>query len=35
VSLLMRGGEQKVAVGIRDDLAAQDSYVSAIVRVGS
>jgi len=35
VSLLMRGGEQKVAVGVRDDLAAQDSYVSAIVRVGS
>jgi VWFA-related protein len=35
VSLLMRGGEQKVAVGIRDDLAAQDSYVSAVVRVGS
>jgi len=35
VSLLMRGGEQKVAVGVRDDLAAQDSYISAIVRVGS
>lgn len=34
VSLLMRGGDQKVAVGLRDDLAAQDSYVSAIVRVG-
>jgi VWFA-related protein len=35
VSLLMRGGEQKVAVGARDDLAGQDSYVSRIVRVGS
>jgi VWFA-related protein len=34
VSLLMRGGEQRVAVGLRDDVAAQDSYVSSIVRVG-
>jgi VWFA-related protein len=35
VNLLMRGGEQKVAVGMRDDLAGQDSYVARIVRVGS
>jgi VWFA-related protein len=35
VNLLMRGGEQKVAVGMRDDLAGQDSYVSRVVRVGS
>jgi hypothetical protein len=34
VSLLMRGGEQKVAVGVRDDLAGQDSYVARTVRVG-
>jgi VWFA-related protein len=35
LSLLMRGGEQKVAVGARDDLAGQDSYVARVVRVGS
>jgi VWFA-related protein len=35
VNLLMRGGEQKVAVGMRDDLAGQDSYVARVVRVGS
>jgi VWFA-related protein len=35
VNLLMRGGEQKVAVGLRDDLAGQDSYVARVVRVGS
>lgn len=35
VSLLMRSGEQKVAVGVRDDVAAEDSFVSRALRVGS
>lgn len=35
VSLLMRSGEQKVAVGVRDDVAAEDSFVSRSLRVGS
>lgn len=34
VSLLMRGGDQKVAVGVRDDVAAEASFVSRQVRVG-
>lgn len=34
VSLLMRGGDQKVAVGVRDDVAAEDSFVSRALRVG-
>lgn len=34
VSLLMRGGDQKVAVGVRDDVAAEASFVSRGVRVG-
>ena len=34
VSLLMRGGDQKVAVGVRDDLAGEASFVSRVVRVG-
>jgi VWFA-related protein len=34
VTLLMRGGEQRVAVGVRDDVAAQASFVSRGVRVG-
>ncbi len=34
VTLLMRGGEQKVAVGVRDDVAAQASFVSRGVIVG-
>jgi VWFA-related protein len=34
VSLLMRNGEQKVAVGVRDDVAAEDSFVSRALRVG-
>jgi VWFA-related protein len=34
VSLLMRGGSQKVAVGLRDDVGAQDSYVSGDLFVG-
>ncbi|HYU31654.1 MAG TPA: VWA domain-containing protein [Thermoanaerobaculia bacterium] len=35
VSLLMRGGDQKVAVGVRDDVAAEASFVSRTVRVGA
>ena len=35
VSLLMRGGDQKVAVGVRDDVAAEASFVSRAVRVGA
>jgi VWFA-related protein len=35
VSLLMRGGDQKVAVGVRDDVAAESSFVSRAVRVGA
>lgn len=34
VSLLMRGGDQKVAVGVRDDVAAEASFVSRVLRVG-
>lgn len=35
VNLLMRRGEQKVAVGVRDDVAGEASFVSRAVRVGS
>lgn len=35
VSLLMRGGDQKVAVGVRDDVAAEASFVSRAIRVGA
>lgn len=34
VSLLMRSGDQRVAVGVRDDLAAQASFVSRGLSVG-
>lgn len=34
VTLLMRGGEQRVAVGVRDDVAAQASFVSRGVSIG-
>lgn len=34
VTLLMRSGEQRVAVGVRDDVAAQSSFVSRGVRIG-
>jgi len=34
VTLLMRPGDQRVAVGVRDDVAAQESFVSRGVRVG-
>jgi VWFA-related protein len=33
VSLLMRGGDQKVAVGVRDDVAAEASFVSRTLRL--
>lgn len=33
VSLLMRGGSQKVAVGLRDEIAGANSFVSRTVRV--
>jgi len=34
VNLLMRRGDQKVAVGVRDDVAGDASFVSRILRVG-
>lgn len=34
VNLLMRRGEQKVAVGVRDDVAGESSFVSRVLRVG-
>jgi VWFA-related protein len=34
VNLLMRSGEQRVAVGVRDDVAAEESFVSRGLRVG-
>jgi VWFA-related protein len=34
VTLLMRSGDQRVSVGVRDDVAAQASFVSRGVRVG-
>ncbi len=33
--LLMRRGDQRVAVGVRDELAAQASYIRRAVRVGT
>jgi VWFA-related protein len=35
VSLLMRRGDQKVAVGVRDDVAGQASFVARVLRVGA
>lgn len=35
VSLLMRRGDQKVAVGVRDDVAGESSFVSRTLRVGT
>lgn len=32
--LLMRSGEQRVAVGVRDDLGATESFVQGMVDVG-
>ncbi|HYL06815.1 MAG TPA: VWA domain-containing protein [Thermoanaerobaculia bacterium] len=34
MSLLMRGGDQKVAIGMRDDVGAQESYVTGELVVG-
>jgi VWFA-related protein len=34
VSLLMRSGEQRVAVGVRDDVGAQASFISRGIKVG-
>ncbi len=34
VSLLMRRGDQRVAVGVRDDVAGESSFVSRTLRVG-
>lgn len=34
VNLLMRRGDQKVAVGVRDDVAGESSFVSRALRVG-
>jgi VWFA-related protein len=34
ISLLMRGGDQKVAIGMRDDVGAQESYVTGELMVG-
>jgi VWFA-related protein len=34
LSLLMRGGEQKVAIGLRDDVGAQESFVTGELVVG-
>ncbi|HSK79369.1 MAG TPA: VWA domain-containing protein [Thermoanaerobaculia bacterium] len=34
ISLLMRPGEQRVAIGVRDDVAAQSSFLSRGIRVG-
>ena len=35
VNLLMRRGDQKVAVGVRDDVAGEASFVSRVLRVGT
>lgn len=34
VNLLMRSGEQRVAVGVRDDVGAQVSFISRGIKVG-
>jgi VWFA-related protein len=34
LSLLMRGGDQKVAIGMRDDVGAQESFVTGELVVG-
>jgi VWFA-related protein len=35
LTLLMRDGEQKVAVGVRDDVAGQSAFVTRGVRIGA
>ena len=34
VTLLMRAGEQRVSVGVRDDIGAQASFISRSLQVG-
>jgi VWFA-related protein len=34
VSLLMRAGDQRVAIGVRDDIAGEASFISGGLRVG-
>ncbi len=34
LSLLMRSGDQKVAIGMRDDVGALESYVTGELMVG-
>jgi VWFA-related protein len=34
LNLLMRGGDQKVAIGMRDDVGAQESFVTGELMVG-
>jgi VWFA-related protein len=34
ISLLMRGGDQKVSIGMRDDVGAQESYITGQLVVG-
>jgi hypothetical protein len=35
VTLLMRPGDQRVSIGVRDDIGAQASFLSRGLRVGS
>ncbi|HVG07301.1 MAG TPA: VWA domain-containing protein [Thermoanaerobaculia bacterium] len=35
VNLLMRRGDQKIAVGVRDDVAGESSFVARTLRVGT
>ena len=35
VTLLMRAGEQRVSIGVRDDIGAQASFISRSLKVGS
>jgi hypothetical protein len=34
VTLLMRAGEQRVSIGVRDDIGAQASFMSRSLKVG-
>lgn len=34
ITLLMRPGEQRVAIGVRDDVAAESSFLSRGIRIG-
>ena len=35
LTLLMRGGDHRVAVGARDDVGSESSFISRVVRVGT